>query len=157
MSCRHCRRLFSRHLDDRLSQDERQALDAHLSECAACRAELARWEVPSRALRAMGASHAAVPVGATERMWRAVLADMTAGRAPASFEERFVWAARRAVAMGALAAALIWGGLLWGEPGPSDAAAAAELSHPDAAEWAMTLLSAEPAAELGPEVNVDVE
>ena len=155
MTCRHGRKLFSRHLDDRLSADERQALDAHLSECAACRAELARWEVPSRALRAMGAAQEMVPVGAADRMWRAVLADMTTSRAPASFEERFVWAARRAVAMGALAAALIWGGLLLGEPGPS--AATAELTHPDATEWAMTLWSAEPAAELAPEGNADVE
>ncbi len=154
MSCRHGRRLFSRHLDDRLSQDERVELDAHLSACAACRAELARWEVPSRALRAIGAAQEAVPAGAADRMWRAVLADVVSSRGQASFEERFVWAARRAVAMGALAAALIWGGLLWGEPSPAEAA---ELSHPDAAEWAMTLWSAEPAAELGPEVEVDVE
>jgi len=156
MSCRHGRRLFSRHLDDRLSQDQRVELDAHLSACAACRAELVRWEVPSRALRAMGAAQEAVPAGAADRMWRAVLADVVASRAPASFEERFVWAARRAVAMGALAAALIWGGLLLGKPGPAEASA--ELSHPDAAEWAaMTLWSGEQAAELGPEVNVDVE
>jgi anti-sigma factor RsiW len=154
MTCSHGRRLFSRHLDDRLSPDERQALDAHLSECAACRAELVRWEVPSRALRAMGAAQEPVPAGAADRMWRAVLAEMTTRVAPASFEERFVWAARRAVAMGALAAALIWGGLLLGEPGPS---AAAELSHPDATEWAMTLWSAEPAAGFAPEGDVDVE
>ena len=154
MTCSHGRRLFSRHLDDRLSQDERVELDAHLSACAACRAELVRWEVPSRALRAMGAAQEGVPAGAADRMWRAVLADVVASRAPASFEERFVWAARRAVAMGALAAALIWGGLLLGEPGPS---AAAELSHPDATEWAMTLWSAEPAAGFAPEGDVDVE
>ncbi len=156
MSCRHSRRLFSRHLDDRLGPDEREVLDAHLAECAACRAELARWEVPSRALRAMGAAQAAVPVGATERMWRAVLADMTASRGQPSFEERFVWAARRAVAMGALAAALIWGGLLLGEPGSSEEITA-ELSLPGGHELAMELWSAEPAGDLGSEGNVDVE
>jgi anti-sigma factor RsiW len=147
MRCKHCRRLFSRHLDDRLSQEERGTLDAHLSGCAACRAELVRWQVPSRALRAMGASQALVPDGATERMWRGVVQAMSAGRATPSFEERFVWAARRAAFVGALAAVLIWCGLLFG--GGSSEASAGELTQPSATELAASLWAAEPTAEAG--------
>ena len=147
MRCTHCRRLFSRHLDNRLSEEERRALDAHVSGCAACRAELVRWEVPSRALRAMGASQVAVPDGAAERMWRGVVDAMSAGRATPSFEERFVWAARRAAWVGALAAVLVWCGLLLG--GESGEAPAAELTQPSATELAVSLWAAEPTAEAG--------
>jgi anti-sigma factor RsiW len=169
MSCRHSRRLVSRQLDDRLSEVERQELEAHLSGCSACRAELASWQVPSRALRAMGAARAELPVGASDRIWRAVLGAMVASRAP-TFEERFVWAARRAAAVGALAAALVWGGLLLGEPPAVEAAMTAELGPPDPAEWAVSLLAAEPSGagtidgissgatdQASPEGNANVE
>jgi anti-sigma factor RsiW len=148
MNCRESRRLFNRRLDQRLSESEATALDSHLSGCAGCRAELARWEVPSRALRLIGA--APVPDGLSERAWRAAL---TSSPAP-SFEERFVWAARRAAAVAVLAAGLVWGGVWWLDPGNE----AAELAlPPDAAEMAMTLWAAEPAAELAAEVDFDVE
>ncbi|HTE53050.1 MAG TPA: zf-HC2 domain-containing protein [Kofleriaceae bacterium] len=152
MSCRNTQRLFSRHLDGRISDAERTALDAHLAGCAACRAELVRWELPSRALRAMGA--APVPEGLAERGWRAAIA--AANRSPGSFEERFVWAARRAAAAGALAAALVWGGLLLDEPG--SAGGSAELvSAPDAAEMAVSLWSADPGGDVGFEGSFDGE
>jgi anti-sigma factor RsiW len=140
MKCRHSRRLFSRHLDDRLSEGERHELEQHLSGCAACRAELARWEVPSSALRAM-ARTPELPEGAADGIWRAVLAAMAASRAAPSFEERFVWAARRAAAVGVLAAGLIWGSLLLRAPG--DAGVTAELGEPDATEVAMSLWAAD--------------
>ncbi|HWM84923.1 MAG TPA: zf-HC2 domain-containing protein [Kofleriaceae bacterium] len=141
MNCRHSRRLFSRHLDDRLSGSEREALDAHLSGCAECRAELVRWEVPSLALRA---TRTDPPEGLADRAWRATLASIS--RSPqASFEERFVWAARRAAAVGALAAVVIWGGLLWGDTGSGETT---ELVHPpDAVEMATSLWAPDPATE----------
>jgi len=141
MKCRHSRRLFSRHLDDRLSEGERQELERHLSGCAACRAELVRWEVPSSALRAM-ARRPELPDGAADGIWRAVLAAMAASRAAPSFEERFVWAARRAAAVGVLAAGLVWGGLLLRGASP-EAGAMAELGEPDATEVAMSLWAAD--------------
>jgi anti-sigma factor RsiW len=151
MTCRQSRRLFSRRLDERLNESERQALDAHLSGCAACRAELARWEVPSRALRALGP--AAAPDDLAERGWRAALAANPAG----SFEERFVWAARRFAAAGAVAAALVWGGVLWRGAGEaasgsaptwaaagSSSASSAELAlAPEPAEMALALWAAD--------------
>jgi anti-sigma factor RsiW len=149
MRCRHSRRLFSRHLDGRLGDSERHALDGHLSGCARCRAELVRWEVPSRALRAMGP--ALLPDGLAERGWRAALAGAGPGAAP-SFEERFVWAARRAAAVGAVAAALVWGGLLWGDQ--ESAEVSAELLPLDAAEMAFSLLG-DPGVEAYPEGPVD--
>jgi anti-sigma factor RsiW len=150
MKCRRSQRLFSRHLDGRLREEERAALDAHLAGCARCRAELARWEVPSRALRALGPARA--PDGLVERSWRAAIA----ARPGPSFEDRFVWAARRAAAAGALAAAFIWVGLLWRDPETGE-----ELGlPPDEAEMAMTLWAdpADPPGELAdvtvPEVDV---
>ncbi|HKE17622.1 MAG TPA: zf-HC2 domain-containing protein, partial [Kofleriaceae bacterium] len=131
MKCRHSQRLFSRHLDDRLSEGEWQELERHLAGCAACRAELVRWEVPSSALRAMRARRPEPPDGAADGIWRAVLAAMAASRAAPSFEERFVWAARRAAAVGVLAAGLVWGGLLLRGASPGDGAMA-ELGEPDA-------------------------
>jgi anti-sigma factor RsiW len=145
MKCRQTRRLFSRHLDNRIGEGERRAFDEHLAGCGACREELVRWEVPSRALRAMAAAEA--PEGLVERSWRAA---MTASSAPPSFEQGFVWAARRAAVVGVAAAALMWGGLLWQEPEAASGEGAAELS-PDVAEMAMSLWAAEPAAETTPD------
>jgi len=164
MSCRESQRLFSRYLDERASERERAALDAHVAGCARCRAELARWLVPSRALRALGA--APPPDGLAENSWRAAFA--AASRAP-SFEEGFVWAARRIAAAGALTAALVWIGLFWRGPGldsdsgssAGDAALAELASAPDVTEVAMSLWAAEPAAEAAseamPERTVDGE
>ena len=136
MTCKHTRRLLSRHLDGRTGDAERAAIEAHLPGCAGCRAELARLEVPARALRAIGP--APVPEGLAERSWRAAIA---ARHRSSSFADGFVWAAQRAAAVGAVAAALVSGGLLLGESGP----ASAELvAAPDAAEMAVSLWSAEP-------------
>lgn len=136
MTCKHTRQLFSRHVDGRTSDGERAEIEAHLPGCAGCRAELARLEVPARALRAIGP--APVPEGLAERSWRAAIA---ARHRPSSFADGFVWAAQRAAAAGAVAAALVWGGfLLEGSgPGPAELVAA-----PDAAEMAVSLWSAEP-------------
>ncbi len=147
MMCRHSRRLFSRRLDDRLSDGERQALEAHLSGCARCRTELAGWEASARALRAIGP--AGVPDGLAERTWRAIRAAIAErpARMPASFEERFVWAARRAAVIGVLAAAVVWGGVLWRQPGGGEAAAELALP-PDAAEIALSLWAADAPSEV---------
>jgi anti-sigma factor RsiW len=138
MNCRQSRRLFSRHVDQRLGEGERRELDAHLAGCALCRAELLRWEVPACALRALGP--AAVPDDLAERSARAAIV----ARPSPSFEERFVWAARRAAAAGALAAALVWGGLLWREPVPGEADIGLP---PDEAEMAMSLWGTDPIGE----------
>lgn len=135
MTCKHTRRLLSRHLDGRTSDAERAAIDAHLPGCDGCRAELARLEVPARALRAIGP--APVPEGLAERSWRAAIA----ARHRPSFADGFVWAAQRAAAAGAVAAALVWGGLLLGGSGTGSAELVAA---PDAAEMAVSLWSAEP-------------
>jgi anti-sigma factor RsiW len=141
MTCKHTRRLLGRHLDDRLGDAERRELDEHLAGCADCRAERARYEVPSLALRAAGP--APVPEDLAERSWRAAIAARhRTGARGASFEERFVWAAQRAAAAGALAAALVWGGLLLGD---SDAGGSIDVvAAPDATEMAMTVWAADP-------------
>jgi anti-sigma factor RsiW len=140
MTCRQSRRLFGRRLDDRLGERERHALDEHLAGCAACRSELARWEVPSRALRALGPAGA--PAGLAQRSWRAALAARPAG----SFEDRFVWAARRLAAAGAAAAALVWGGVLWsGEEAPPSSPRSWAGASPSAATSAELALAPEPA------------
>jgi len=103
MSCRDVSRLFGAKLDGRLDAAGRAALEGHLAGCAACRAELARWEAAALALRASGPTP--VPPGLAERAFRAAVAP----RAPAAW---FVPAARRAVLAGALAAAAVWAGVL---------------------------------------------
>jgi anti-sigma factor RsiW len=135
MTCKKTRRLFSRHLDGRTSDAERAEIEAHLPGCAGCRAELARFDVPARALRAIGP--APVPEGLAERSWRAAIA---ARHRSSSFADGFVWAAQRAAAAGAVAAALVWGGLLLG--GSGTAGSAELVAAPDAAEMAVSLWSA---------------
>jgi hypothetical protein len=83
----------------------------------------------------MGAARA--PDGIVERSWRAAMAERT----PATFEERFVWAARRAAVVGVLAAAVVWGGVLWREPAAlSSSSSSSEVAlPPDAIEMAMSL------------------
>jgi hypothetical protein len=50
MSCEPIRSLFSDHLDGALSTADEDRLGAHLAECAACRAALARFETHLQAL-----------------------------------------------------------------------------------------------------------
>ncbi len=119
MSCRGVRRLFGARLDGRLDAAGRERLDAHLAACAACRAELARWERAARALRAAGPT--AAPEGLAERAFRAAL-DAGARRAPSPLGW-FLPAAGRAALAGAVAAAAVWIGVLAAGAGrPPDSA-----------------------------------
>lgn len=61
MQCREAREFFSPWLDGELAAEEREALQRHLAECPACRAEWERWQEISRALRGMKAPVAAPP------------------------------------------------------------------------------------------------
>ncbi len=106
MSCGEIRKLFSRRLDGRLGAAEQEALEGHLSRCAACREDLARWTAAARLLRAGGPTP--VPGGLAERAFRAALA---AERGP-SLASWFVAAGRRAAVAGAIAALAIWVGVL---------------------------------------------
>ena len=77
---------------------------------------------------------AQVPAGLADRAFRAAMAT-----APAPFTDRFVLTARRTALVGAIATALVWGGLLLRGPAP-DATASAQL---DPAEAALSLWTGE--------------
>lgn len=81
---------------------------------------------------------AEVPGGLAERAFRAAMAAATD-----PFADRFVVSARRFALVGAIATALIWGGLLLREPAPAEATASAQL---DVAEAAISLWTGEEAA-----------
>jgi hypothetical protein len=92
-----------------------------------------------RALRQV-VPRAEVPAGLADRAFRAAMA-----AAPDPFAERFVVSARRFALAGAIASALVWGGLLLrgpaaAEPTTTTAAAAAQL---DPAEAALSMWAGE--------------
>lgn len=120
MRCGEARGLFTRRLDGRLGPAEREALEAHLRSCAACRAELAGWEASARLLRARGPS--AVPEGLAERAFRTALA----ARPAPPLASWFVAVGRRAAVAGAIAALAIWIGVLVARSSASPAYAAQE-------------------------------
>jgi anti-sigma factor RsiW len=121
MRCREARRRFGRRLDARLPDPERAALDGHVSGCAGCAAELARWEAAAAALRGLGPTP--VPPHLAERAWHAA---MEADAAP-TLAAWFIGSAPRAALAGAVAAAAVWLGVA-GTRGPerTDAVAAAQ-------------------------------
>ena len=82
---------------------------------------------------------AEVPDGLAERAFRAAMA-----AAPAPFADRFVVSARRAALVGAIASALVWGGLLLrGPAAPEPTATAAASAQLDPAEEALSLWAGE--------------
>jgi hypothetical protein len=89
-----------------------------------------RLEEAARALRE-AMPPATVPAGLADRAFRAAMS-----AAPGPFAERFVLTARRAALVGAIATALVWGGVLLRDRAPADTAAAAAL---DPAEAALSL------------------
>lgn len=113
MSCDLVRARFSALLDERLAARDRELLEAHLSTCARCRAELGRWRGASQALRASGPTP--VPAGLAERAWRAAIerGERT------SLAAWFVGPARRALVAGALVAGAFWVAALVARPSPS--------------------------------------
>jgi anti-sigma factor RsiW len=121
MRCREARRSFGARLDRRLAPAGRDALDAHLTACAGCRAELARWEATAGALRALGPT--AVPAGLAERAFRAAVE--AAPRSPPSPFAWFVPVAGRMAVAGAIAASAVWIAVLATDPSPRAAGAAA--------------------------------
>lgn len=72
MTCHDARERFSELVDERLAAPDRAAVDAHLVECAACRAELDAFRATVALVRSVGPS-----------------------RAPATFAERVIAAARQ--------------------------------------------------------------
>ncbi|HJY80779.1 MAG TPA: zf-HC2 domain-containing protein [Candidatus Binatia bacterium] len=53
MTCRHCRRLLSPHLDNVLMADERSGVLAHLAQCSACAERLHQLESNRQLLHAL--------------------------------------------------------------------------------------------------------
>jgi putative zinc finger protein len=53
VTCLDARDRFSEYVDERLTRDERAAIDAHLFECAACRQELERFRATIALVRAV--------------------------------------------------------------------------------------------------------
>jgi hypothetical protein len=53
MTCRHCRRLLSPHLDNALAADERSTVLAHLAQCSACAERLHQFESNRQLLRTL--------------------------------------------------------------------------------------------------------
>jgi len=119
MRCADARGRFTRHLDDRLAPAERSELAEHLAGCAACAAELARWEAAAASLRARGPTPA--PAGLADRAFRAAMQQADAAPPLAA---SFIAAARRAVLAGAVAAAAVWLGLAATGAAPGGAPAA---------------------------------
>jgi anti-sigma factor RsiW len=107
MRCGEIHGLFTRRLDGRLDAAGLDALEAHLRACPACRAELAGWEASSRLLRAAGPT--LVPAGLAERAFRAAIA----AQPTPPLSSWFVAAGRRAAVAGAIAAVVIWVGVLF--------------------------------------------
>ncbi|WP_338833509.1 hypothetical protein MHLNE_24400 [Moorella humiferrea] len=99
MFCNEARELFSPWLDGELAAGEREALQRHLAECPACRAEWERWQEISRALRGMKAPVAAPPGFAAAV--NAKLAARTKGR---------TWQGARRLAAAVAAAVLLAAG-----------------------------------------------
>ena len=89
-----------------------------------------------RALKA-AVPPARVPPGLADRSFRAAMA-----AAPNPFAERFVQTGWRAALVGAVATALVWGGLLLRGPAAPDTTASAQL---DVAESALSLWTGEEA------------
>lgn len=131
MRCAGARRLFTRSIDQRLAAGERAALEAHLSRCAACGEELARWRAAVSVLHARGPTP--VPDGLAERAWRA--AGVAAPAPPLA--AWFVGAARRAALAGAIASAVVWLAVL--ATGDAGGRAPAEASAYDPVEVALAL------------------
>lgn len=91
-----------------------------------------------RALRE-AVPRAQVPAGLAEGAFRAAMA-----AAPDPFADRFVVSARRLALVGAIASALVWGGLLLRGPDANVATASTQLVDP--AEAALSLWAGEEAA-----------
>jgi anti-sigma factor RsiW len=130
VTCSDAGSLFTRSLDRRLADGDRAALADHLSRCAACRAELARWDAVAKALRGLGPTP--VPPALAERAFRAAVATD-----PPPLAAWFVVAARRAVVAGAAAAAAVWIGVF--AAGTPDGAPAAANGADDPMELAVQL------------------
>jgi len=85
--CTRHRDRFSEYLDGELSKAEREAVEAHLSQCAECRRELEAWR---RTVSAVGELPArSAPAGFAERVMRQIAA---AGRAPERSVVSILWA-----------------------------------------------------------------
>jgi anti-sigma factor RsiW len=136
MRCGGARRELTRWLDHRLPGGDRVRVEAHLSHCAACRAELADLEAGLRALRASGPTP--IPRGLADRAFAAA---MRPALVP-PLAVGFVAVARRAAFAGALAAAAVWVGVLASGGAPQARVAAAH----DPIEVAVQLWTAEAGA-----------
>lgn len=66
MTCQDARELFSAHVDEALTADERAGLDAHLATCAECRRELDRFQRTVALVQGIPAPRA--PAGFADRV-----------------------------------------------------------------------------------------
>mgnify|MGYP001304206446 CR=1 FL=1 len=92
MNCRQGEKLLMRALDGELPAEERNALEAHLQTCAACRATEQTWREAGRRLRSES-----VPTPPAEVMWADVRRAIhqqapVAGPAPSLLGWRLGWA-----------------------------------------------------------------
>jgi len=68
MNCKEAREHFYPFLNNELSPDERSRLQAHLAVCAACREELAGWQLVSGALKRVASLEVSPPPGFHQRL-----------------------------------------------------------------------------------------
>jgi hypothetical protein len=116
MNCSHYQSLLSTYIDDGVRGNERAAIDAHLSSCAACRAVAEDL----RSIRAMAGS--LEPLIPAARVWNQLSA-AAAAQPRRSTWQWFGWRPVVAVAMTAVIAAGLWrvGTLLQPEGRPATA------------------------------------
>lgn len=113
MKCRATRRHLSAFMDDRLTAPEARALEAHLAECAACRAWADEYRQLAASLKMMGP--AVVPSGLADRAYAAAMATPPS---PSRLDIIYPLVVRATVAAG-VAAAVTVTAAWWQGPDPS--------------------------------------
>ena len=109
-ACKSQRARLSAFIDERLEPAARAEVERHIEGCEGCRIELDRLRAVGPAVRAVRPAARVPADGAARAFFRAT---REARPAPV-FSDIFVVAGRRAALVGAVAAALVWGGVVLG-------------------------------------------
>ena len=120
---------LSDYIDDELTPDERQDVDAHLAECEACAATLAVLRANVERARAL------TPVLPSRDLWEGIEARIVTATTPAATPRRFTFTVPQLLAASVLLALLSgWGALRFVRPATSsiDAANTSAPSAPPA-------------------------